>query len=240
MRFASGKDGRKQPFHQWIVLEEHASVVGIDVIWAQTSTATWQPALLWTRSAREMVTIQDQLRASEGEIRYRSANDKSDTNEIGTPIKTTHRVFGYVKTFGTDMYRFLNIRSHTRNINDPQIVERFASSAPASLQYQMAMIELAEKHRVRTWQHLPRLDPRSMVLSNRDEYALSALEVKPMLEHEEKLHATPCPSIPRGVDRSKIIRLLEQQGVLEASKDSAASIVCCSVEGVDIEHEPKE
>ena len=191
----------------------------------------WEPALLWIRSAREMITVQDKLRASEGEIRFRSADAKSDTNEIGAPMKTSHRVFGFVKTFGTDIYRFLNVRTHACKIDDPHILKRYLGETEAvKLQYHMAMTELAEQAKVKRWQKLPQLDPLGpSALSSRDEYALPVLEVTPLVGSHRVLSANPCPSIPRGLDRSKIMKLLEQRGGVESSKDLAASITSCSI-----------
>lgn len=94
VRFVPGTDEyRKVPVHHWIRLEEHSLAVGSHMVWGNfktgkhttipstspsttttttttNSTPSWQPAIIFLRTSRELMPVLHLLQEQEGEISY--------------------------------------------------------------------------------------------------------------------------------------------------------------------------
>lgn len=225
IRFTAGKDDRKKAYQHWIVLEEHALAVGSTLVWAQIPAGSWNPAILWLRTSRELVTIQHLLKESEGEIIYQ---DDKETY-LHKPRKTKHKVCALARTFGEEQFSLINVRDQSVDLTNPESSCAYLKDPENVLQFHTANAELAEQKRVCSWRAMQQEDPVGpTVLSSRDSYTLPAL--LPAIRSVEagnasSTHTSLCPSIPRGLDRAKILKMLQRRGI-EPTKDIAASLLC--------------
>jgi hypothetical protein len=223
VRFSAGKDDRKKPYQHWIVLEEHALAVGTTIVWAKLPAGNWKPAILWLRTCRELIPVQDQLKESEGEIIYEGEKH----SYLGSPSKTKHIVSALARSFGDEVFAIINVRDKSVDLNDPVSTKAYLKDPENVVQYRMAQAELAEQERVRSWSGLEQVDPMGpSVLSSVDYYTLRPLiPTGSRLLTNERPHAALCPNIRLGLDRSKICQMLVRRGI-QPTKDMAASLVC--------------
>lgn len=229
VRFVAGKDGRKTSYHHWMVLEEHPLLLGTTMVFAQVPAGVpiWKPAMVWLRTSRQLVSVQEV--STEGEILYRRATDALDS-----PQKTKHKVMALVRAFGQDTYTMLNARDQAVDLANLKAAENYLKDSANQLTYQLAQVEQQEQSRVRQWQSLRQENPYGLhALSSRDAYNLPRLVPHSMKRHLPT-HCDLCPSVMQGLDRGKILRLLEKRGV-KPTKDVAATLKCDIVNeaGVD-------
>lgn len=227
VRFAAGKDGRKKPYHHWINLEEHALAVGSEPVWARMpTTKDWTPAILWFRTARELVPTQHLLDESEKEVVFES-NEKRTVADDRTNLKAYARTFGAPPQFG-----HVNVTDQCMGLNDArnQSDEQCLDSPLTVLQLQMARAEEAEQQRVGSWHNLPQCGPAGPAMfSCRDTNSLPAAVPVDRERHAEtrrlRRHALLCPSLSLGLDRSKILRKLKVR-CIPATKNVATTLSC--------------
>jgi hypothetical protein len=217
VRFPAGKDNRKSTCHHWIRLEEHSLSIGTTLVWARIPSSQWKPSILWLRTSLALIPTLN-------------FTDRSKVESIIDTSKTKHKVCALVRTFGDEIYASINIRDQCVDLADTDATELHLYSHPDNvLLFSIARTELAEQSRVREWFQLKQVDPMGpAVLSSRDYWTLRALyptqeRNKITLDNDLLL-----PNARHGLDRSKLVRMLNQRGH-SMSKDVAASISCSNV-----------
>ena len=168
--------------------------------------------------------MQNLLKESEGEIHYVKANNDDKDK---SPLKTKHKVFALARTFGTsETFALINVRDQAVHIFHQEALDKHGKDPRVWLPLQMAKAEHQAQERVRAWRAMPQENPVGpAVLSSRDWYTLPPLIPMNASSDGPIAHASLCPNILRGLDRSKIVNHLLRQGI-HATKDVAASLVC--------------
>jgi len=249
VRFAAGSGDRKRSHQHWILLEEHALAVGTTLVWGQIPAGSWKPAILWLRTARDLVPVQNLLNESEGEIHYVSGSSdvggaaaaaaepskQQLQQQVWSPSRTKHKVFSLARTFGEfETFALINVRDQSVDLFHQETMDKHLhnkkNDSQFLLPFQMAKMEHEVQQRVRAWRALPQENPVGpRVLSSRDSHTLPSLVPanKPPTSQIGSTHAELCPSIARGLDRAKILQLLQRRGcTVEQTKDVAASLSC--------------
>jgi hypothetical protein len=259
VRFTAGKDDRKVHYHHWIVLEEHCIAIGSTLVWARLKGGTWTPGLVWLRTSRELITVQQLLKESEGEIFYEYCQKPQQhhqqqqqqglliSRDGSFPTKKKHKVFALVRSFGIpEKYDLVNVRdqctslkSTTKPIHDILVNDK---NPNVLLAYQLALVEEQEQDRVRTWQSMTPTHPmHPSVFSSSDWYGLSRLElpIDSMPHREQKARTDSsilgpsnylCPNVIRGLDRSYIVKQLQRRGFIPtATSKDVATSLHCEV-----------
>lgn len=226
IRFTNGKDDRKKAYHRWIVLEEHSVAVGMTLVWAKMPAAKWTPSMLWLRTSRELIPVQQELKESEGEIIYSTTSPA----QWGSPSKTKHKVCALARSFGDEVFCTVNVRDQCVDLNDPEATNLYLKDPENIIEFHMAQAEQAEQERVRSWSGLEQFDPMGpLVLSSVDCYTLPPLVPYKTVPLDgpciPKLHAALCPNVSFGLDRAEITKLLQRRGI-QPSRDIASSLVC--------------
>jgi len=229
VRFTAGYEDRKSPYQHWIVLEEHALLVGTTLLWAKADhTDTWRPAQLQVRTSREVVLVHKALRESEGQIIFEDSEESSEDDAPPTksPSKRKKRTaWGLCKFFGTNNYRLLDLKDEAVDFFNPEATQKYGNEC----QYlaTLAQVEWKEEQAVCAWQKLKQTNPVGpKALSSRDEYTLEPLV--PTNKVQPRCIPELCPLVPQGLDRLYLTQLLEQRGI-SVSKDMAASLSCAMV-----------
>lgn len=224
VRFTAGTGDRKTPHQHWLTLEEHALAVGTTLVWAQIPAGVWNPAILWLRTARDLVPVQNLLNESEGEIHF---VDADDTDEC--PLKTKHKVFSLARTFGAvETFNLINVRDQAVDLFHQETINKQKDDRRFWLPLAMAKTEHKAQQRVRSWHSMPQENPVGhAVLSSRDSYTLPPLipTNAPSSSSIGPTHAKLCPNILRGLERSTILDMLQRRGI-DSTKDVAASLSC--------------
>jgi hypothetical protein len=218
VRFPAGKDFRKTPYQQWIVLEEHALAVGATLIWGMNvqrkGVMGFNPGQVWLRTSLELLPIQSYL-----------AKNLWQMYSMGDVVKLEHKSWALASFYGEDSHELLELKDesvdyfsvafgearHQRHLIsndlDPR-VEIFMG---------LVQVEWEEQERVRAWKNM-KLDnschPKALTL--RDEASLKP----PCLQRERDSRL--CPSIQIDFDRTYLLGCMTQ----EPTRDMAASLVC--------------
>jgi hypothetical protein len=225
IRFPAGVEGRKTAYRHWIVLEEHGTCVGTTLVWANMPSGEWQPSILWLRTARELIPIQHQLIESEGQIQYRPAHGALDVDE--TPMKSKNKVLALVRPFGhVNVFHTLNAKDKMMDLFHETALKGFLKDGKSILQFEMAKMEHDEQMKVRKWRELKLDDPMGYyALSSLDSYSLPLLQPSSYGQISLESHAALCPTVRRGLDRSKLFDQLKRRGI-EVTKDLGAAMAC--------------
>jgi hypothetical protein len=238
------------------MLEEHCIAIGSALVWARLKGGTWTPSIVWLRTARELITVQQLLNESEGEIFYKDYQQHQPQQQQqqgvlilrdgSIPTKKKHKMYALVRSFGIpEKYDLLNVRDQCISLKGttehPQNVLVGGGKNPhVLLAYQLALMEEQEQDRVRTWQSMtPTYPMHPSVFSSRDWYTVPRLELRlpkhPPCEHDARLDSSSlgrsssllCPNVIRGLDRSHVVEELKRRGMIPTrTKDVAISLHC--------------
>jgi hypothetical protein len=227
-----------------------ALAVGTSLIWGSFEKAT-VPAILWLRTARELVPVQHLLEENLGQILYEDSHVSLGGSSSSSPhspssqtLTTTskeaiilqwkrHTGVAMARSYGEEKYQLLNLESESVDLFNPD-AQRVYGSTQERMKVLVALVmaEWHEQEAVREWHQMKLGNPLGpKVLTSHDEYALGSLVPK---NHPDMppAHAAPCALIPRGLDRLKIAKILEQQGVT-VTKDLAAGLTA-NIAPVDV------
>jgi hypothetical protein len=217
IRFPAGRDNRKSTYHHWIRLEEHSLSVGTALVWARITSSQWKPSILWLRTSLALTSTLNPI-------------DRSKMESNIDISKTKHKVCALVRTFGDEIHSVINIRDQCVDLSDADATEQHLHAHPDNvLSFSIARTELAEQSRVQDWFKLKQVNPIGpAVLSSRDYWTLS--ELYPTRDDNTCTSdkALLLPNIRRGLDRSKLVRMLYRRGY-HVSKDGVASLSCSNL-----------
>jgi hypothetical protein len=217
VRFPAGIDYRKQPYQQWLVLEEHSLAVAATLIWGMSvqrkGVLGFNPGQTWLRTSMELIPIQSLLNKQERQI-----------YNIGDAIRPEHKSWALVNFPGDDIYQLLELKDesvdffsivfgearHQRKLVGNDLDTR------VEILIALIQIEWEEQERVRTWQKM-RLENlfHHKALSLRDEATLA-----PCFQRE--CDPRLCPSIQIDFDRTYLMECM----VKAPTRDMAGSLVC--------------
>jgi hypothetical protein len=222
-----------------------ALAVGTSLIWGSFENAT-VPAILWLRTARELVPVQHLLEESLGQILYEDSHvslvGSSSQSTLTTASKEAiilqwkrHTGVAMARSYGEEKYQLLNLESESVDLFNPDAQRVYAGSTQERMKVLLALVmaEWHEQEAVREWHHMKLGNPVGpKVLTSHDEYALGSLVPKNHHPDMPPAHAAPCALVPRGLDRLKIAKILERQGVT-VTKDLAAGLTA-NIAPVDV------
>ncbi|EED91547.1 predicted protein [Thalassiosira pseudonana CCMP1335] len=123
VRFPAGIEGRKKELLQWIILEEHSIAVGISLIRGQTVALKtrirgWKPAMIFARSALELVAVRSELH--EGERGELFATMEREESMKSSPAKERQNAgpekWGLAVFFGGDAFALLCLRDEAQDL----------------------------------------------------------------------------------------------------------------------------
>ena len=219
-----------------------ALAVGTSLIWGSFEKATI-PAILWLRTARELVPVQHLLEENLGQILYEDSHVSlggSSSQTLTAASKEAiilqwkrHTGVAMARSYGEEKYQLLNLESESVDLFNPD-AQRVYGSTQEQMKVLVALVmaEWHEQEAVREWHQMKLGNPVGpKVLTSHDEYALGSLVPK---NHPgmPPAHAAPCALVPRGLDRLKIAKILERQGVT-VTKDLAAGLTA-NIAPVDV------
>lgn len=248
IRFAAGKDNRKSTYYHWIVLEEHALAVGVNLVWARilSRSPTWKPSIMWFRTARELVPVQHLLDGERGEIFFRTRSSYARNSSISPLDNTLHgkkekkkanrKAWALVRTFGHEEYVLIDTKQNTIGLQNEIALEKFKTHETI-LSFQAAEVEHWEQDRVQSWHSLKAAKPMSATaISSRDYYSLHNLipgngyiaDLKYFYNPVEESRSTAllCRNVSLGINRSLLADLVRNRTKIEPTKDIGASFVC--------------
>lgn len=226
IRFPAGTEGRKTSYRHWIVLEEHGACVGTTIVWAGLPDGSWQPSTLWLHTARELVPDQHLLSESEGQIHYRTADATHQDHD--TPVKSNFKILGLIRPFGyPHVFHTLNAKDRMMDLFHESALRDFLKDGKSRLQFELAKAEFNELLRVRRWRALKLMNPMGYrALSSADSYSLEPLRPPSYGQSVLESHAALCPTVPRGLDRRKLLDLIQRRRGIEPTKDVGAGLTC--------------
>jgi hypothetical protein len=225
-----------------------ALAVGTSLIWGSFEKQT-VPAILWLRTARELVPVQHLLEENLGQILYEdshvslggsSSSQSSSSQTLTTTSKEAmilqwkrHTGVAMARSYGEEKYQLLNLESESVDLFNPDAQRDYGSTQEQmKVLVALVMAEWHEQEAVREWHQMKLGNPVGpKVLTSHDEYALGSLVPKNHLDMPPA-HAAPCALVPRGLDRLKIAKILERQGVT-VTKDLAAGLTA-NIAPVDV------
>lgn len=241
IRFAAGKDNRKSTYYHWIVLEEHALAVGLNLVWSrnQPRSTVWKPSIMWFRTARELVPVQHLLDAERGEIFFRTRSafgSETMLHPVKVKKKAKRKAWALVRSFGQEEYALIDTKQNSIDFKNESAIDRFKTQETI-LSFQAAEVERLEQDRVQRWHGLDVATPTSAVaLSSRDYYGLPKLipgngyiaDLKSFDKLTSKSHSVHllCSNVSLGINRSLLVDLIKSRTKIEPTKDTAASLVC--------------
>jgi hypothetical protein len=236
-----------------------ALAVGTSLIWGSFELAV-VPAILWLRTARELVPVQHLLEESLGQILYEDSHI-SLAGIAGTPQQQQsqqanhslspatkekiilqwkrHTGVAMARSYGAEQYQLLNLESESVDFFNADAQRIYGSAQEMQVLMALVFAEWHEQEAVRQWHGLALGNPiGNKVLTSHDEYALGGLapaQSMPHIRHAHAAptpHAAPCALVPVGLDRLKIAQILERQGVT-VTKDLAAALTA-NIAAVDV------
>jgi hypothetical protein len=231
-----------------------ALAVGTSLIWGSFEKHT-VPAILWLRTARELVPVQHLLEENLGQILYEdshvslggsSSSQSSSSQTLTTTSKEAmilqwkrHTGVAMARSYGEEKYQLLNLESESVDLFNPD-AQRVYGSTQERMKVLVALVmaEWHEQEAVREWHQMKVGNPVGLkVLTSQDEYALGNLVPK---NHPDMppAHAAPCALVPQGLDRLKIAKILERQGVT-VTKDLASGLTA-NIAPVDVARYSRE
>ena len=215
-----------------------ALAIGTSLVWGKFTRNTFRPAMLWVRTARELVPVQHMLREAAFEIVFDDAPFISSP-EAKSWIAQWQRkaAVAMARTFGSDeTYKLLSLEYECVDFFDANAVRQYGTTQETKMLMAVAQAEWHEQERVRAWHKIQAGNPNARrALTSNNEYALGDLLVPAPTAtgggggiHSNRrdhrmAHADPCALVPAGLDRLKIARLLEQQGC-KVTKDLLSSM----------------
>jgi hypothetical protein len=228
-----------------------ALAVGTSLIWGSFEKQT-VPAILWLRTARELVPVQHLLEENLGQILYEDSHlslggsASSSSSQSSQTLTTTskdaiilqwkrHTGVAMARSYGEEKYQLLNLESESVDIFNTDAQRVYGSSQEKmKVLVALVMAEWHEQEAVREWHQMNLGNPIGpKVLTSHDEYALGSLVPQNHPHPDTPLaHAAPCALVPQGLDRLKIARILERQGV-DVTKDLAAGLTA-NIAPVDV------
>jgi hypothetical protein len=215
-----------------------ALAVGTSLIWGSFERDFFQPAILWLRTARELVPVQHLLNEDLGQILYEDSHVSlgssftASTKEAIILQWKRHTGITMARSYGDEQYQLLNLESESVDFFNADAQRAYGNTQEMKVLMALVLAEWHEQESVRKWHGLVRGNPvGSKILTSRDEYALGNLV--PRNQPEIPLvHAAPCALVPRGLDRAKIMHMLERQGA-NVSKELASTLTV-NVMSVDV------
>ena len=243
VRFPAGQDYRKVPLTAWIHLEEHCVAVGTRLVWGkfsddkppstsssspskkQSSASLWSPAIIWSRSARELIPVVPLLSAPMGQVQFALSKERHTKTE---PQRIT---WGLAECFGKGSgvkYELIQLETETKDFASTPTADFLKGDDDSNeelrrLMVSLALVELHEQERIQNWNESPMRNPlHKQVLQCRDEYGLGPLR------YREEVPSTiqPTPLEIEGLDRSYLLEQLCSTNRIDHSKDVAASLEC--------------
>lgn len=181
------------------------------------------------------------------------ASKKSKVWAVARPFGVNEYRLLYIKDEAVDLFSESALRKYY-SMSTPTITgNNNDEMSEMQLFYALAVAEHNEQMRVRKWHNLKQANPFApRALSGRDEYALEPL-LPSLVDEQQQQQRLPnqqlvtsydsidlysrrytkhkqqrpalCPLIPRGLDRFRVIELLDSRGI-EVTKDEASSIAC--------------
>ena len=224
--------------------------MGTTLVWGQIPAGSWKPAILWLRTARDLVPVQNLLNESEGEIHYVSGSSDAGGGGGGalllSPPNSSCSRCGVRPEPSTKCFRWPE-----RLANLKPLLSSTSATSPSisSTRKPWTSICTTRKTTPNFCYHFkwPRWSTKCSSVcvhgelcrrktqsvpgfcraATRTLYRSLVPANKPPTSQIGSTHAALCPSIARGLDRAKILQLLQRRGcIVEQTKDVAASLSC--------------
>jgi hypothetical protein len=211
-------------------LKHTALAVGTSLIWGSFEKCV-VPAILWLRTARELVPVQHLLEEELGQILYEDSHVAlGSSSSLTVAAKEAiilqwkrHTGVAMARSYGDEKYQLLNLESESVDLFNVDAQRAYGSTHEMKVLMALVLAEWHEQENVREWHRLKLGNPFGLkVLTSHDEYALGSLLPRNHIGMP-RAHAAPCALVPQGLDRLKIAHILERQGVT-VTKDLAAAL----------------
>jgi hypothetical protein len=205
------------------MMMDAALAVGTSLIWGSFELAV-VPAILWLRTARELVPVQHLLEESLGQILYEDSHLSLAGTSTTSPSSSSaqanqqqslssatkeaiilqwkrHTGVAMARSYGAEQYQLLNLESESVDFFNADAQRIYGSAQEMQVLMALVFAEWHEQEAVRTWHSMVLGNPvGNKVLTSHDEYALGRLapvrqSILPHTRHHnDHAHATAAPT----------------------------------------------